>query len=582
MTKKINFALLLLLFIAAVSGCKKDDRVYPKEFVSFSFTEKDEQGAVKEYSGTIIGDEIVVDLPTEVDVTNVVPEFEVINPRTIVQVGKVVQESGVSVMDFTEPVTYTVRAEDKSTKSYNVRFEKKIAIKSYGFFKEDNPSLTADYAGKIKGKKIEIGVPESIDQTQLVARFETTSGVVLKVSGADQESKVSKNNFTSEVLYSLNDAGLLAPIEIKAKTYILGAKWIMIGDENIIVPTASGIKMAIHPISNLPYLVYQRTGVDESKVAIPDAERKIAVIRYTEEGWEHLGAKTGVSDSRADVPSISFDQAGVPYISFRDFASKRPTVLKYVNSGWAVQGPKNFGPVKVDKQSFIINNNNEPVVSIVSDNGPAPFVNRQLYITHFAANQWSNNSPLSSMLVVAANLFNGLDGKTYLATMDRTTNANKLTMLKLNGNVWTPVGPTSFTTADNALGFTSAYGAADKEGQVYIIFQQNLSSIRRNRILKFNGSMWDELPMPATSESKSDMYCIATHPDGTLYYAYVNNSGLYFQTFNKATNNWNASRLIVSGAINGFDMKISNTGIPYLAVSVGGSNKTFVYKYTTE
>src|SRR5690606_13324528 len=106
---------------------------------------------------------------------------------------------------------------------------------------------------------IDIAVPESIDLTKLVARFQTTSGATLKIAAATQQSKVTVNDFTNPVQYTFVDPLLsVAELTFTARVSFIGPKWWMIGDKNIIVPTADELKLAINPITRYPHVAYIR------------------------------------------------------------------------------------------------------------------------------------------------------------------------------------------------------------------------------------------------------------------------------------------------------------------------------------
>lgn len=72
-----------------------------------------------EESGFIMQFAVNVNVPSDADITSLVASFEV-DPTATVTVGNVVQESGVTVNDFTKPVEYVVMAENGSTAVYVV------------------------------------------------------------------------------------------------------------------------------------------------------------------------------------------------------------------------------------------------------------------------------------------------------------------------------------------------------------------------------------------------------------------------------------------------------------------------------
>ncbi|SMC69700.1 hypothetical protein [Pedobacter nyackensis] len=580
--KNITF-LLLLIVVTISAGCKKDQVMYGKGFESFKFVVKEANKPDQEYPGVITGDEIVVQLPTEVDVTNLKASFTIDNPRTIVQVGTEVQESGITEKDFTNPVSYNVKAEDKSRRNYSVRIEKKIAIKSFGFYAEDNPGLLADYDGIIKGLNINIPVPETVNINTLIARFETTAGVVLKVGSVTQENRKTANNFTDPVLYTLTEASLAAPFDFTVSISFIGRQWVLIGD-NLTVPTAFGIKMAINPINNYPYFIYQRIGKDEDGIAIINDKKKVAVMGYNGTDWKNIGPSTGISEFRADVPGIAFDQEGTPFVAYKDYMNneQKATVLKYNGASWTVVGSSRFTPIKVDYLSLAMTANDTPIISMAkngTDQSGVPA--RGLYTMNYVNSTWSNITPPGGIPIFYNQIIRGLDNKIYIGLMDRSTGTNKPSLYVNNNNVWSAVGPTSFTAPDLMVGFQMVSVAVDKTGQAYLAYGVAPSSGRLVHVMKFNKSIsaWQELGAPAPVGSEKDKFAIATDSDGTLYFAYATSSSVIVKTFNSSTNNWNSERRVIKEKVNEFDMQIALDGTVYIVASITSNSRTAVYKY---
>jgi hypothetical protein len=580
-------ALLMLIMLVGTFGCKKEPVSYNKNMQSFKFIIQNGAGVDTEYLGTISDGRITVILPTEADVTNLKAVFTTENPRTIVQIGSVVQESGISVQDFTRPVKYIVKAEDKSTQAYTVVIDKKVGIKSFGFYKEDNPALTQNYIGVIRGLTIEIGLPESVNLTALVARYETSLGAVLKVGATTQESTKTANNFTSTIVYAFTDATITTPINYNVTSYFLGSQWLLIADDLTKGVTASGLKMAISPITNYPYFIYQRTGKDEAGVTIPTDNRKVAVIGFNGNTWQNIGAQSGVSEFRADVPGIAVDKDGTVHIAYKDYfgAAQTATVMKYVNADWVPVGPKRFTPVKVDYLSFALTDNNVPVVSMAKTGTDATGVPaRGVYVMNYLNAAWANITPPGGITVFYDQVIKGLDGKLYLGIMDRSTGVNKPSLYKYENNVWVAVGPTSFTAPDNLVGFQGVSIAVDKDGQAYLAYQAAPSSGRINHVMKYNKTTntWQELGNAVLSGGTSDNFALAVDGLGKLYFAYANASSLIVKTFNNETNNWNTERKVINEKVltvgNGFDMQIAADGTVYVVANIASNNKTVVYK----
>jgi hypothetical protein len=111
------------------------------------------------------------------------------------------QASGVTINDFTEPLTYIVTAEDGSTASYvvDVRVEPS-AEKRLTSFSLLCPGAAAviDEAQRI----VHVRVSEGTMLSSLVAVF-TATGVSVRVGGRQQESGVTANDFTNPLEYEV-------------------------------------------------------------------------------------------------------------------------------------------------------------------------------------------------------------------------------------------------------------------------------------------------------------------------------------------------------------------------------------------
>lgn len=586
-----NLIWIGLFFVTgALSSCKKDPVAYDKGFTSFKFIVKDQLGTTTEYPGTIAGDEIIVQLPAEVDVTTLKATYTLDNERTIVQVGPTVQESGISVQDFTTPKTYRVKAEDKSTRTYNVRVEKKIGLRSFGFYKEDNPTLSADLIGTVKGLEVVVNATEDVNVTNLIARFETTEGSTLKIGTAAQTSKVTANDFSAPVIYTFSNAQL--PVSLNFTVRMVFARaWSLMGNNLTGKVSARDIKLAVNPLTNNPYFIFYRSGVDEGGVAIPTDSRKVAVIGFDGTKWANIGEQTGISPYRADGGSLAFDKNGVLYAAYKDYgptttSDLRASLLKYTGTTWTAVSTR-FTPLKADYISLTFDLENNPLMGMMRtsaadnvNNPPVPA--RGLYVTSYNGSTWANITPPGGVVVASQHTILGLDGKIYTAAMDRTTGTNKLSVFQYENNTWKSLGATSFLGPDNMVGFVTVKIAVDRDGEAYLIYQVAPTSGRLNRVMKFNRATntWQELGNPTLSGSESDKFGLGVDQDGVVYMAWATASSVNVRTFNKATNNWNPERKVISEKVVEFDMKVAPDGTVYLAASLNANNSTVVYKYS--
>ncbi|MGX5690049.1 hypothetical protein [Arcticibacter tournemirensis] len=584
---------IILAFITFSGGCKKDDMVYEKDFASFVFTADKNPGLTADIAGKIEGDTILVDVPNAADITQMVASFERINPRTIVQVDGKVQESGITSQDYSKgEIKYQIKAEDKSVRQYIIKLRRRSAFLSFGFYKEDNAGfLLRDFVGTARGLNLVVAVSRDIDLSQLAARFEVSEGCVVKVAGVEQQSRVSKNDFSSslessenKLVYEVSEPGSTESQRYSVTiTYIKEYEWQLIGS-NVTGSGAAGIKMAINPVTNLPAIAYQRTGTDENGASIATNDKKCAVAALTASGWQFLGEQKGVSEFRADNIAIAYDKAGNTYVAYKDYmgGEQKVTVIKYTGT-WSVVGSSRFTLFKPSYLSIALDDSNIPYISMTKDGAtPEPGIaNRAVVVMSFKNGQWSYDST-PGILAFYTQLIKA-NGKLYLGVMDRSTNTNRPSVFVLNGSAWNIVGTSSFG-ANATAGYQMVSPAVAPDGTTYAAYQESVSGKRVDHVMKLEGGVWKEVGQGVPVLGTSDNFALSVHPDGTLFFAWVQPqvestaAGLYVKTFNKDLNSWNKARLVISGTVNNFDMQISADGVPYLA-GQNSEGKTVVYKY---
>ncbi len=197
-----------------------------------------------------------------------------------------VQESGVTVNDFSRPVKYTVTAEDGSKKEYTVTVEvlKDTAkeILSFGFMKSDNPALSTDVYGSLSGDTINVVLPYGSGKDSLKAFFET-SGETVKVNDAVQLSGVTVNNFSLPVGYVVTaENGDVHPYSVEVSVAKSDAKAItecvIDGETAVINEAAKSITVQFPSAKNKSALtaVYVTTGV---KVTVGGVEQVSGVTK---------------------------------------------------------------------------------------------------------------------------------------------------------------------------------------------------------------------------------------------------------------------------------------------------------------
>ena len=143
---------------------------------------------------------VSVVMPFGTSVNALIDAFTITGSR--VTVGGITQVSGVSSDDFSLPVIYVVTAADASTSTYTVTVT--VAQSSAKL-------LTAYSFSSVSGvinsnnKTISVTLPYGTSVTDLIATF-TTTGSGISVSGINQVSGTTSDNFTLPVVYVVTAA----------------------------------------------------------------------------------------------------------------------------------------------------------------------------------------------------------------------------------------------------------------------------------------------------------------------------------------------------------------------------------------
>jgi hypothetical protein len=175
-----------------------------KEISAFSIKSVNNSVLSTDVEGVINGTAISLTVPHGTDATGLKASFS--TSGLSVKVGEVIQESGTTANDFSGPVIYTVTAADNSTRDYTVTVT--IApsdakeITAFSLRSVDNPLLPADVIGVINANAVSLTVPYGTDVTSLVADF-TATGASVAVGSEPQASRITANDFTRPVIYTV-------------------------------------------------------------------------------------------------------------------------------------------------------------------------------------------------------------------------------------------------------------------------------------------------------------------------------------------------------------------------------------------
>ena len=192
---------ILVTIFLLFSACKDEEPSISstKELPNFSILKSDNQGKVaNDVEASIQGSVITLPLDKYDDLKSLIAVFEY-NGKSIT-INGVEQESGVTSNDYSQPLVFTVEAEDGSKQQYTVEIALKDTgvLSAFRFLKKNNAFLTADVSSSIGEESI---IPlVTFSQSELIPTF-TTNAVKVLVDEVEQKSGMTKNDFSSPVVY---------------------------------------------------------------------------------------------------------------------------------------------------------------------------------------------------------------------------------------------------------------------------------------------------------------------------------------------------------------------------------------------
>jgi len=197
---KINKSLLGILVLIIISiGCKKDDdsSIYlsdAKQIIAFKILKTENPSLTQDIIAAIDHDSktITAITPKGTSLISLTPNIQVSSKASI---------NSTASQDFSQPVIYTVTAEDKSTLKYTATLmimkgtEKQIL--EFKFSAEDNPELPTDVIGTIDetAKQIEVIVPSGTDTSDMLPTITVSMGAAI----APEDNKKFTEPFMYEV-----------------------------------------------------------------------------------------------------------------------------------------------------------------------------------------------------------------------------------------------------------------------------------------------------------------------------------------------------------------------------------------------
>ena len=478
---------------------------------------------------------------------------------------------------------------------------------SFGFYMEDNASLTSDYVAEIPAfvagttsYEINIAIPANVDKSQLVARFTVNSGNTVSVDGTAQTSQVTKNDFEDPVDYTVSNSNKSQNIRYTINVVELSTKgWAEVATLDVTALTGneaftgvySGAVLVVNPKDNAPYVAYGARGVDN----------KLSVAKFEDGAWKQVGP--ALFSPIINGSHFDFDIAndGTPYVAFGDkdaaSLSNSLSVMKFDGSAWTNVGDQGFfksqaqyvGIAALDNGlAACLQNNNK--------NGEIP--QRALGIATWDGSAWTTGE--SALLSSGQGMYTckmGDNGK--IATLI-SINRGKIDDVNYGHNIfkyengsWESLA-TNFleegaTQTSIAIGSFGTKVAPD--GTIYAWTGDdapNTPKVYQVRLKKYNADTkaWEvvggnTLPLGIDEGFESHISLdVAITSDGTPFVAYNNfkdQKKLYVIYLDPNTNQWTTPQQLADNAAD-INIDFAADGTGYITYT-DESNKVHMFKY---
>ena len=173
-------------------------------FGGFRFNAADNPALTADIEGVYADNTINLVVPSDTDVSALIGSWSAVSPVTVD--GDAVA-GGVSELDFSDPVIFTVTSPHGGSAEYTVivTVADAAVFTAFNLLADDNDGvILADVAGVIVGTDITVTVPNGTVVTNLIPSW-TANGVV-EVGAVAQESGVSAFDFTNPIEFVVNAA----------------------------------------------------------------------------------------------------------------------------------------------------------------------------------------------------------------------------------------------------------------------------------------------------------------------------------------------------------------------------------------
>ncbi len=457
---------------------------------------------------------------------------------------------------------------------------------SFGFYAEDNEGvLFNDYTIESIEGDFTISLPDYVDKTALVARFEVTEDDTVTINSVLQQSGVTVNDFSSPLDYIVSEGTNNTRYTVTVGE-LPDAVW-----SQVLVDTTDlrEFEMRVNPVNNMPYIAYA-LNMDESE------DEKVGVFMLEDGLLETVGSAT-ISEGRATNPSITFGGNGNPFVSFADYTNADPysteggttssaTVMSYDGSAWSTVGNKGVTDGAVTYNDIVLKEDGNPMLFCYNNGRTGVLARRELSVSDFDGSSWTANTQLpgrpSTDRAYHPTAIN-VNGVIYLGVYN--ANSGTFSVYKNENGTWSTIADSYLDEGATTGNLRDFDMDVDRNGNVYICVADDESGagIYRPKLLKYDASTetWSKMGTPiAVDFSSTREFSLSISPSGTPFLMYRDDSMFpVVASFDDDAQDWAAPTQLDAVESENLYMDFAPNGVAYAAYTSSNTGSTVLYKY---
>lgn len=450
---------------------------------------------------------------------------------------------------------------------------------SFGFYAEDNPgNLLNDYVVDNITGDISVALPQYVDKTSLVARFEVTDDDTVFVNGVIQESGVSANDFTTPVDYLVTEGTSNSLYTVTIED-LPDAVWTPLASDTTDMRETV---MKVNPVTGIPYIAYVQSADDSDNY-------KAGVLMLDGTQLTILGGST-LSEARASDVNLAFDADGIPYVVFTDYSNenKSASVMSFTGSAWNYVGGslgKGITDTEIGYNDLVLLSDNNPMLVAVNDGRDGAIERRNLNISLYDGSAWQTSITIPGRPTT----------NTYYPKACRYGNSVIVGVLNVSESTFSVYKYTdgSWTTISEGYSDERATGIyyrdfdmdVDASGNIYVALADNIlgEDIVRPRVIKYNEetSSWDDLGSPINVDGTVGReFSLAISPAGIPCMLY-RDENMYpvMVAFDETTQDWSNPDVLENVESESLYLDFAPNGVGYAIFTNTSLENTMLYKY---